>query len=49
MTSIEADIRDRASVESALLKCRPAIVLHLPAQPIVRASFEDSIGTTPPT
>ena len=45
MTSIMGDILDRDSVASAVARCRPEIVIHLAAQPIVRASFEDPIGT----
>jgi CDP-glucose 4,6-dehydratase len=45
MTSIMGDILDRESVASAVAQCRPEVVIHLAAQPIVRASFEDPIGT----
>lgn len=40
-----ADICDRASLEAALRRARPEIVLHLAAQPLVRASYQDPIGT----
>lgn len=45
MSSIEGDILDRGNLSSAVARCRPEIVVHLAAQPIVRASFEDPVGT----
>jgi CDP-glucose 4,6-dehydratase len=39
------DIRDQNIVEAALSAADPEIVLHLAAQPLVRASYRDPIGT----
>ena len=39
--SVEADVRDAAAVEEAMRRARPEVVLHLAAQPLVRASFRD--------
>ena len=33
---IRADIRDRAALEDIFRRCRPEIVFHLAAQPLVR-------------
>jgi CDP-glucose 4,6-dehydratase len=43
--SVFADIRDLEAVKSAFRKFRPEIVLHLAAQAIVRASYQDPVGT----
>jgi CDP-glucose 4,6-dehydratase len=40
-----ADIRDLEAVKSAFQKFRPEIVLHMAAQAIVRASYQDPVGT----
>jgi CDP-glucose 4,6-dehydratase len=45
MTSIIGDIRDRAALEHALLSADPHIVIHMAAQPLVRASYDDPVGT----
>lgn len=42
---IEADIRDRDRLEAALRASRPDIVLHLAAQSVVRAGYEDPLET----
>jgi len=39
ITSVIADIRDRRRLEKAVLKARPAIIIHMAAQPIVRESY----------
>jgi CDP-glucose 4,6-dehydratase len=39
------DLRDRAAVARAVAAARPEIVLHLAAQPLVRLSYEDPVGT----
>jgi CDP-glucose 4,6-dehydratase len=36
----EADIRDSARLGQAMRECAPDVVLHLAAQPLVRASYE---------
>ena len=45
MTSIIGDIRDRAALETALVAADPEIVIHMAAQPLVRASYDDPVGT----
>ena len=42
---IRGDIRDRASLESAMQPFAPEVVFHMAAQPLVRLSYEDPIGT----
>lgn len=43
--SIEGDLRDLASVSAAVARCKPEIVLHLAAQPLVREGYRDPLGT----
>ena len=45
MTSIIGDIRDREVLERALVAANPEIVIHMAAQPLVRASYDDPVGT----
>ncbi|WP_271301146.1 CDP-glucose 4,6-dehydratase [Sphingomonas sp. CV7422] len=45
MTSIVGDIRDQPALERALVAADPEIVIHMAAQPLVRASYDDPIGT----
>lgn len=45
MNSLRVDVRDRAALEAAFAKAKPEIVLHLAAQPIVRASYADPVYT----
>ncbi len=45
MTSIIGDIRDRDALEQALVAANPHIVIHMAAQPLVRASYDDPVGT----
>lgn len=40
MRSIIGDVRDRERLKAALIEASPEIVLHLAAQPIVRASYQ---------
>jgi CDP-glucose 4,6-dehydratase len=42
---IRGDIRDAASLERAMREFAPEVVFHLAAQPLVRYSYEDPIGT----
>lgn len=42
---IRGDIRDQATLEAALRDFAPEVVFHLAAQPLVRYSYEDPIGT----
>lgn len=45
MKSIIGDIRDREKLVNAVKEASPDIVLHLAAQPIVRTSYKDPVGT----
>ncbi len=45
MNSVEGDIRDRAHLEKAFNQARPEVVLHLAAQPLVRASYQEPVYT----
>ncbi len=45
MTSIIGDIRDRGALERALVSADPQVVIHMAAQPLVRASYDDPVGT----
>lgn len=45
MASTIGDIRDYAAVHAAMLACRPEIVLHLAAQPLVRHSYHAPVET----
>ena len=45
MTSVIGDVRDKAALKAAFDRARPEIVLHLAAQPIVRESYRDPVGT----
>jgi len=42
---IRGDIRDSAALEPALREFAPEVVFHMAAQPLVRASYTDPIGT----
>ncbi len=39
------DIRDPAALAAAVQACQPEVVLHLAAQPLVRRSYSDPLGT----
>lgn len=39
------DIRDHAAVQAAVKESQPEVVLHLAAQPLVRRSYKDPLGT----
>jgi len=45
MTSVIGDIRDLEHLRQTLQTCRPEIVFHLAAQPLVRESYRDPVGT----
>jgi CDP-glucose 4,6-dehydratase len=45
LDTIEGDVRDLGAVRAAYAVARPSIVLHLAAQPLVRASYADPVGT----
>lgn len=42
---IRGDIRDFAKLESSILEFQPEVVFHLAAQPLVRRSYIDPLGT----
>lgn len=45
MESIEGDVRELAEVERAVASAAPEIVIHMAAQAVVRAGYEDPVGT----
>jgi CDP-glucose 4,6-dehydratase len=45
LDDIRGDIRDYARLESAMTEFRPEVVFHLAAQPLVRRSYADPLGT----
>ena len=45
MTSVIGDVRDLEHLRDAFRACRPEIVFHLVAQPLVRESYRDPAGT----
>ena len=45
MKSIIGDIRDGEKLKKSMNEAQPDIVLHLAAQPIVRTSYKDPVGT----
>ena len=44
-TDHRGDIRDLAALEAAMQAAQPEIVVHLAAQSLVRASYDDPVGT----
>jgi CDP-glucose 4,6-dehydratase len=45
VTTIPGDVRDLESLKSAVKKSDAQVVLHMAAQPLVRASYADPVGT----
>lgn len=45
MTSIIGDICDLKSLSAAMQAARPEVVIHMAAQPLVRESYSDPVGT----
>ena len=45
MQSTIGDVRDYPSLTAALQKCKPEIIFHLAAQPLVRESYNDPVKT----
>lgn len=42
---VRGDIRDAAKLDRAMLEFAPEVVFHMAAQPLVRLSYQDPIGT----
>jgi CDP-glucose 4,6-dehydratase len=45
ITHVEGDVRDLAALTRALQAVRPEVVFHMAAQALVRASYDDPVGT----
>jgi CDP-glucose 4,6-dehydratase len=45
MASTLADVRDLAALQAVMAAFRPEIVIHMAAQPLVRLSYDDPVGT----
>ncbi len=45
ITHVEGDVRDAAAVRAVVEATRPEAIFHLAAQPLVRASYDDPVGT----
>jgi CDP-glucose 4,6-dehydratase len=45
MASTIGDIRDLETVRRCMAACKPEIVIHMAAQPLVRLSYSDPVGT----
>ncbi len=45
ITHVQGDVRDLARLTETMQACQPEIVIHLAAQPIVRESYADPVGT----
>ncbi len=45
MHSVIGDIRDLETLTKTVQEVRPDVILHLAAQPIVRTSYQDPVGT----
>ncbi len=45
MNSLTGDIRDGEALAAALAEAAPEVVIHMAAQPLVRASYDDPVGT----
>jgi CDP-glucose 4,6-dehydratase len=45
LSDVRGDVRDREALSSTIRKFRPEVVIHLAAQPIVRESYRDPLGT----
>jgi len=45
LTNVYADIRDLDRLKDTFSKAKPEIVIHMAAQPLVRESYEDPVGT----
>lgn len=44
-SNTHADLADLDRLRSLVLSCQPEVIFHLAAQPLVRASYDDPLGT----
>jgi CDP-glucose 4,6-dehydratase len=44
-SDVRADLADLARLKSVFIEARPEVVFHLAAQPLVRAAYQDPLGT----
>jgi len=42
---VEGDVRDESALRAVVESTRPEVIFHLAAQPLVRASYDDPVGT----
>lgn len=45
ITHVKGDVRDLEHLKRVFVDCQPEIVIHMAAQPIVRTSYQDPVGT----
>jgi len=45
LDDVRGDVRDYAKLEAAITEFRPEVIFHLAAQPLVRRSYADPLGT----
>jgi CDP-glucose 4,6-dehydratase len=45
LDDVRGDVRDHAKLEASMTEFRPEVVFHLAAQPLVRRSYADPLGT----
>lgn len=45
LTDARLDIRDRRAVDEVIAAAQPSVIFHLAAQPLVRESYHDPVGT----
>lgn len=45
ITHVKGDVRDLVHLRELFAKYQPEVVIHMAAQPIVRTSYEDPVGT----
>ena len=45
LEDVRGDVRDYAKLEASMVEFRPDVVFHLAAQPLVRGSYADPLGT----
>jgi len=45
LTDLRGDVRDLGALQKAMAQAAPEVVFHLAAQPLVRESYDDPVGT----